>query len=367
MTKQNLLNFSQSDLEAYLIELGEPKFRARQIIQWIHQRGVIDFAEMSNLSKVLREKLQEHAEVRLPKIILARKSQDGTRKWLLGLEGGGAIETVFIPERERGTLCVSSQVGCALNCSFCATGKEGFNRNLSLAEIIGQVWIAIRELEQGEGEERVTNVVMMGMGEPLLNYQPVMNAMTLMLEDLAYGLSKYRVTLSTAGVLPMLEQLKKDIPVALAVSLHAPNNELRNQLVPLNRKYPLEQLMPLCKNYYADDKRRVVTFEYVMLAGVNDSEKEAKQLIELLRSVPCKVNLIPFNPFPGTLYKRSDSDVIEKFRQLLLKAGIRAWTRKTRGEDVEGACGQLAGQVQDRTGRHERWQKTGKLVPAERA
>lgn len=364
IAKQNLLDFDVKGLGQFLTSLGEPAFRAQQIIQWIHQRGVTDFNLMSNLSKSLRAKLSEH-EVRLPEIALERQSQDGTCKWLFRLSDGNIIETVFIPERGRGTLCVSSQVGCALNCSFCATGKEGFNRNLTLGEIIGQVWLAVRQLAKTD-EHKVTNVVMMGMGEPLLNYAPVLGAMALMLDDLAYGLSKYRVTLSTSGVLPAMERLRQDSSVALAVSLHAPTNALRDQLVPLNRKYPLEQLIPLCKNYYPRDSKRVVTFEYVMLAGVNDGPEQAKQLIKLLANVPCKINLIPFNPFPSTAYQRSSDAAVLNFRQLLLRAGLQVWTRKTRGGDIDGACGQLAGQIQDRTGRHERWMRTGKLIPLSR-
>lgn len=362
MAKPNLIDMGIKELETLLVGLGEPRFRAQQILQWVHQRGVVDFDAMSNLSKALRTKLQDAVVVQFPEIAMERLSNDGTCKWLLRLHDGNIIETVFIPERDRGTLCVSSQVGCALNCSFCSTGKEGFNRNLSMGEIIGQVWIAVRQLA-ARGMQTVTNVVMMGMGEPLLNYGPVLGAMQLMLDDLAYGLSKYRVTLSTSGVVPAMQKLRSDIPVALAVSLHAPTNELRDQLVPLNRRYPLEQLMPVCRDFYPRGSKRVVTFEYVMLDGVNDGPAEAKALIRLLANVPCKVNLIPFNPFPGTDYQRSSDEVVETFRQRLLRSGLHAWTRKTRGDDIEGACGQLAGQIQDRTGRHERWKRTGKLIP----
>jgi len=361
MTQVNLLDLGIEELKKFLSSLDEPPYRAQQIIQWIHQRGVTDFDLMTNLSKSLRVKLAAHSTIEFPAISLERASQDGTYKWLLRLPDGNSIETVFIPERDRGTLCVSSQVGCGLNCSFCSTGKEGFNRNLSLGEIIGQVWIAARQLEK-YGNAKVTNVVMMGMGEPLLNYDPVIGAMALMLDDLAYGLSKYRVTLSTSGVIPAMEKLKTDSPVALAVSLHAPTNELRNELVPLNKRYPLEQLMPVCKNFFPVGSKRVVTFEYVMLAGINDSEAQARQLVRIL-TFPCKVNLIPFNPFPNTQYTRSDDATIERFRQILLAAGINAWTRKTRGGDIDGACGQLAGEFKDKTGRNERWLKTGRLVP----
>ncbi len=358
--KENLLDLSFSALKTFFAELGESAYRAQQVIKWIHQQGVIDFALMTNLSRSLRERLQATACVRLPELKLERVSADGTRKWLVGLYDGNVIETVFIPERGRGTLCVSSQVGCALNCSFCATGKEGFNRNLSVGEIIAQVWLAVRQLKATDCS--VTNVVMMGMGEPLLNYEAVVAAIELMLDDHAYGLSKYRVTLSTSGVVPMIKRLQGDLPVALAVSLHAANNELRNTLVPLNKKYPLEVLMPLCRDYFPRHSRRSVTFEYVMLAGINDSLSDADQMIDLLAGIQCKVNLIPFNPFQGTQYQRSSDRVVEQFRQRLLASNINAWTRKTRGDEIDGACGQLAGQIQDKTGRHQRWLKTGKLV-----
>lgn len=361
--KQNLLDLGIPACKDFLVSIGEPAYRAQQLIHWIHQRGVIELDQMTNLSKSLCAKLREHAEIVLPTIAMERRAEDDTVKWLLRLKDCNAIETVFIPERGRGTLCVSSQVGCGLNCSFCATGKEGFNRNLTVAEIIGQVWIAVRRLKELEGDFKVTNVVMMGMGEPLLNYQPVFDAMELMLEDLAYGLSKYKVTLSTSGLIPAIQKLRQESQVSLAVSLHAPTNELRNELVPLNKKYPLEQLIPVCRDYYPRDSKRVVTFEYVMLAGVNDSDEQAHQLIRLLANVPCKINLIPFNPFPKTEYQRSSSETIEHFRRILLQAGLKAWTRKTRGDDIEGACGQLAGDVTDRTGRNKRWQLTGKLVP----
>jgi len=361
--KINLVNFGLIDLETFMQKIGEPKFRATQLIQWIHQHGVIDFANMSNFSKVLREKLAAICEIKFPEIMIRKLAKDGTCKWLMRLPGGNSIETVFIPGGKRGTLCVSSQIGCALNCSFCSTGKEGFNRNLDLSEIIGQVWLAKNELQTlGLVNDRViTNVVMMGMGEPLLNYDNVIHAMDLMLSDHAYGLSKYRVTLSTSGVVPKIEKLKQDSPVALAVSLHAPNNELRNQLVPINKKYPLEVLMPLCRDYFKNTKRQIV-YEYVMLDGVNDSVMHAKQLIKLLANQSCKINLIPFNPFPKTQYKTSTPEAIDKFAKLLVNAGFNTRTRRTRGEDIDAACGQLAGEFKDRTGRHARWLKTGKLV-----
>ncbi|MGL5742824.1 MAG: 23S rRNA (adenine(2503)-C(2))-methyltransferase RlmN [Legionella sp.] len=357
--KVNLLDYSYQQMRILLSQWGEQTYRAQQIIQWIHQVGITDFAQMTNLSKSLREKLSSLSHIQLPEIVACQKSSDGTHKWLLNLECGNCIETVFIPEANRGTLCVSSQVGCALNCSFCSTAKQGFNRNLSTAEIIGQVWLAARELsmQQGAHDKRVTNVVMMGMGEPLLNFDNVVSAMNLMMDDFAYGLSKRRVTLSTSGVLPELERLREVSPVALAVSLHAPNDALRNELVPINKKYHLAQLMALCKAYFKDEPRRKVTFEYVMLKGVNDLPEHATQLIKLLRNVPAKVNLIPFNPFPMTQYQRSSQEAIDAFRDKLIANGINTITRKTRGDDIDAACGQLAGQVKDRTTRSQRWQK----------
>ena len=354
----NLLNYSRTELADLMKSWGEPAFRATQLMQWIHQRGVIDFELMSNLSKAFREKLKNDACISMLETITDQIASDGTRKWLFKLYDGNAIETVFIPEKTRGTLCVSSQVGCALNCSFCSTGKEGFNRNLSLAEIIGQLFLAQQKL----GEQKITNVVMMGMGEPLLNYQPVIGAMDLMMHDLAYGLSKYRGTLSTSGVVPQMLQLKKESEVSLAVSLHAPTDELREQLVPINKKYPLEVLMKVCRDYFPTDSKRCIVFEYVMLKGINDSLTHAKQLIRLLNNMPCKINLIPFNPFPKTEYICSDDETIIAFQNRLTQAGVKTWVRKTRGEDIDGACGQLAGDFLDRTGRHKRWERTGKLV-----
>lgn len=357
--KVNLLNYNYQQLRELLVSWGEKPFRAQQLIQWIHQAGLQDFQQMTNLGKALREKLDRLSLISLPEIVTCQKSTDGTHKWLLKLDCGNCIETVFIPEANRGTLCVSSQVGCALNCSFCSTAKQGFNRNLTTAEIIGQVWLAVRELSRADGahDKRLTNVVMMGMGEPLLNFDNVVSAMDIMMDDFAYGLSKRRVTLSTSGVLPDLERLKEVSPVALAVSLHAPNDELRNELVPINKKYPLAQLMDLCKRYFKDEPRRKVTFEYVMLKGVNDRPEHAMQLIQLLKDVPAKVNLIPFNPFPMTQYQRSSQHVIDAFRDKLIRSGINTITRKTRGDDIDAACGQLAGEVKDRTSRSQRWQK----------
>ncbi|KTC86720.1 23S rRNA (adenine(2503)-C(2))-methyltransferase RlmN [Legionella brunensis] len=357
--KINLLNFNYQQMRNFFSDIGDKPYRAQQVMQWVHQAGFHDFSQMSNLGKVLREKLTQMAEIRLPEIITCQKSADGTHKWLLKLDCGNCIETVFIPEKNRGTLCVSSQVGCALNCSFCSTAKQGFNRNLSTSEIIGQVWLAVRELsqEQGAHDKRITNVVMMGMGEPLLNFDNVVAAMDIMMDDFAYGLSKRRVTLSTSGVLPELQKLREVSPVALAVSLHAPNDELRNELVPINKKYPLAQLMALCKTYFKNEPKRRVTFEYVMLKGVNDQLEHAEQLIKLLRDVPAKVNLIPFNPFPLTQYERSSQATIDAFRDRLVAKGINTITRKTRGDDIDAACGQLAGDVKDRTSRSARWQK----------
>lgn len=359
----NLLNFNYARLKQFFVDIGEAPYRAEQVFKWIHQAGEIDFAKMTNLSLSLRAKLKEVSYIQLPEIISTQKSEDGTYKWLMKLNCTNSIETVFIPENTRGTLCVSSQVGCALDCSFCSTGKQGFNRNLEVSEIIGQVWWAVRQLSEQKGvhDKKVTNVVMMGMGEPLLNFEAVVDTMDIMMHDLAYGLSKKRVTLSTSGILPEMEKLKKISPVSLAVSLHAPNDELRNVLVPINKKYPLKDLMKLCKNYFANEPKRKVTFEYVMLKGINDSTTHAKQLTKLLQDVPAKVNLIPFNPFPRTQYERSSDESINAFREELIKKGINTITRKTRGDDINAACGQLAGEFQDKTSRSkrhlEKWEK----------
>ncbi len=355
----NLLNFNYSQMRQFMNDCGEKPYRAQQLMQWIHQVGLSDFSQMNNLSKSLRQKLSSIAEIRLPELVSCQTSHDGTHKWLLKLDCGNCIETVYIPESTRGTLCVSSQVGCALNCSFCSTAKQGFNRNLTTAEIIGQVWFAVRELstQQGVHDKKVTNVVMMGMGEPLLNFDNVVAAMDIMMDDYAYGLSKKRVTLSTSGVIPDMERLRDVSPVSLAVSLHAPTDELRNVLVPINKKYPLKQLMDICRHYFNDEPKRKVTFEYVMLKDVNDQPEHADQLIKLLSNVPAKVNLIPFNPFPLTQYERSSQKTIDAFRDRLIAKGINTITRKTRGDDIDAACGQLAGEVKDRTSRSQRWQK----------
>ena len=364
--KTNLLDFNLTQMCDYFEKIGEKKFRAQQVIQWIHQVGLRDFDRMTNLSKSLRDKLSNIAEVRLPEVISEQCAADGTRKWLIKLHCGNSVETVYIPERTRGTLCVSSQVGCGLNCSFCSTAKQGFNRDLSTGEIIAQVWLAVRALssQHGEHDKKITNVVMMGMGEPLLNFDNVVRAMDLMLDDFSYGLSKYRVTLSTSGLIPQMLDLKAVSPVSLAVSLHAPNDVLRNELVPVNKKYPLDQLMSVCKNYFKPGSKRRVTFEYVMLKGVNDQPEHARHLVRLLSKVPCKVNLIPFNPFPLTQYERSSPEAIQQFRSILLAKGINTITRKTRGDDIDAACGQLAGEVNDRTSRSSRWQKLHFNPPA---
>jgi 23S rRNA (adenine2503-C2)-methyltransferase len=356
---QNLLNLNVQELGEWVKTIGQPAYRAQQLMRWIYQIGLTDFSQMTNLSKSFRQQLSEKAEIRLPEIVVRQHAKDGTRKWLLRLDCGNCIETVFIPEANRGTLCVSSQVGCGLNCSFCSTAKQGFNRDLSTAEIIGQLWLAVRELSQQDGAhvQRVTNVVMMGMGEPLLNFESVTRAMDLMLDDFAFGLSKRRVTLSTSGLVPMMEQLRQRSPVALAVSLHAPNDELRNELVPVNKKYPLKQLMAVCKTYFKDEPRRKVTFEYVMLKDVNDSMVHAQQLYQLLKDVPAKINLIPFNPFPNAPYQCSEAKTIEQFKTYLTNKGIHTTVRKTRGDDIDAACGQLAGDFMDKTTRSQRWQK----------
>lgn len=351
--KLNLLNYNRAAMEALFVSLGEPGYRATQVLKWLHQFGVTDIDAMSNLSKKLREKLQEVAEIRPLEIASEQISNDGTRKWLMRLPDSNCVEAVYIPEDDRGTLCVSSQVGCALTCSFCSTAKQGFSRNLEVAEIIGQVWLAVRQLsnENGVHDRHVTNVVMMGMGEPLLNFDNVVAAMDLMMDDFAYGLSKRRVTLSTSGIVPMMHRLKEVSDVALAVSLHAPNDQLRDVLVPVNKKYPLSELMPLCRSYFKEDGKRRVTFEYVMLQEVNDSPEQARELVELLRGMNCMVNLIPFNRFPETIYQRSSQNRIQRFHHILEEAGITCITRKTRGDDIDAACGQLVGKVQDRTSR----------------
>ena len=367
----NLLEFEKHGFAQWCAETGEKPFRARQLMHWIHQSGVDDFDAMTDIPRPLRERLKATAEIRAPGVVRDSTGPDGTRKWLLDVGTGNAIETVFIPEhdrvglsgraslpaprRSRGTLCISSQAGCALECTFCSTGRQGFNRNLTVAEIIGQLWLANRELGRGVTAERpISNVVMMGMGEPLANFKHVVAAMQLMLDDDAYGLSRRRVILSTSGLVPALDRLRDTCPVALAVSLHAPTDALRDELVPINKIYPLGELLAACVRYIEKAPRDFVTFEYVMLDGVNDSAAQARQLAQLVRNVPCKVNLIPFNPFPRSGYRRSSADAIARFRDVLMQAGLIVTVRKTRGDDIDAACGQLAGQVQDRTRRAEK-------------
>ena len=351
----NLLGLTPTELQAFCTKLGEKPYRAKQLLRWIHHAGADDFAAMTDISKALRERLQQEATIAAPAVRRDTTAADGTRKWLLDVGAGNAIETVFIPEAERGTLCVSSQAGCALECSFCSTGRQGFNRNLTVAEIVGQLWLANRALGRGVTDERpITNVVMMGMGEPLANFDNVVAAMRLMLDDSAYGLSRRRVTLSTSGLVPAIDRLGEACPVALAVSLHAPNDALRNELVPINRKYPIRELLAACVRYIEKAPRDFVTFEYVMLAGVNDSVAHARELVQVLTDVPCKVNLIPFNPFPGSGYARSAAEDVARFRDVLAAADLITTVRKTRGHDIDAACGQLAGEVLDRTRREAR-------------
>jgi len=344
----NLIGLDAAALERWFAEQGEKPFRARQVLRWIHQRGAADFAQMTDLAKAAREKLAAAARIDAPVIVGDTLADDGTRKWLLKVDERNAVEAVFIPETNRGTLCVSSQAGCTLDCAFCSTGKQGFNRNLSSAEIIGQLWLANRLLQ---GDRPVSNVVMMGMGEPLLNLDAVIPALRLMLDDNAYGLSRRRVTVSTSGVIPGMDRLREECPVALAVSLHAPTDELRERLVPVNRKYPLRELLEACRRYLEKAPRDFITFEYVMLEDVNDSDAHARELVARAKQVPCKFNLIPFNPFPGTEFRRSPPERIRRFAEILQRAGLTVTTRKTRGDDIAAACGQLAGDVADRTRR----------------
>jgi len=382
--QQNLLDFDAQALAAYFTEMGEKPFRARQLMRWIYKVGESDFSAMTDISAALRDKLAQQAAIIVPNFIREELSDDGTRKWLLDVGTGNAVEAVYIPEETRGTLCISTQAGCALDCSFCSTGKQGFNRNLTVAEIIGQLWWANHQLGktsasdtlprsgrlreeaqaahpapdgsaapcQGRNDNwHISNVVLMGMGEPLLNFDNTVSALRLMLDDQAYGLSRRRVTVSTSGVVPAMDRLRDECPVALAVSLHAPNDTLRDELVPINRKYPLKELLAACQRYLERAPRDFITFEYVLLHGVNDSEQQARELVRLVRDVPCKFNLIPFNPFPLSQYQRSRPDAIKRFRDVLMQADIVTTTRKTRGDDIAAACGQLAGQVQDKTKR----------------
>ena len=359
----NLLDYDGPGLVALFAEFGEKPFRATQVLRWIHRFGQSDFDAMTDIAKGMREKLKATAVIQPPAIISDQVSEDGTRKFLIDVGAGNAIETVFIPENDRGTLCISTQAGCALDCAFCSTGKQGFNRNLTVAEIIGQLWLANRALgHDPKGERIVSNVVLMGMGEPLANFDNVVTALRLMLDDHAYGLSRRRVTLSTSGIVPAIERLREACPVSLAVSLHAPTDALRDQLVPINRKYPLSELLAACREYLKVAPRDFITFEYVMLDGINDSDDDARMLIALIHDVPCKFNLIPFNPFPNSYFRRSPAERIRRFAEILLSAGIVTTTRKTRGDDIDAACGQLAGQVKDKSRRHERRNKTIPLV-----
>jgi 23S rRNA (adenine2503-C2)-methyltransferase len=359
MPTVNLLGLDSAALADFVRSLDEKPFRARQLSRWMHRRGAASFDAMTDLARSLRDKLQQCAEVAAPAVLRDTTAADGTRKWLLDVGRDNAIETVFIPEDDRGTLCVSSQAGCAVNCSFCSTGAQGFSRNLTAAEIVGQLWLAEHLLRRdrgkgapGDGAERVvTNVVMMGMGEPLQNYEPVLAALRLMLDDDAYGLSRRRVTVSTSGMVPQIDRLALDCPVALAVSLHAPSDRLRDELVPLNRKYPLAELLAACRRYLAHAPRDFITFEYVMIDGVNDADEHAGQLLSLVRDVPCKFNLIPFNPFPQSSYRRSPAERVRVFAQRLQDGGIVTTVRRTRGDDIDAACGQLAGDIVDRTRR----------------
>jgi 23S rRNA (adenine2503-C2)-methyltransferase len=367
----NLLDLDPAGLAAYFAERGEKPFRGKQVSRWVHQHFVDDVAAMTDVARTLRERLAAEAIVAGPKVIGDSTAQDGTRKWLLDAGNGNAVEAVYIPEDDRGTLCISSQAGCALDCAFCATGKQGFNRNLTTAEIIGQLWHANRTLLADgvtapwieQGRPPITNVVMMGMGEPLANFANVVPALRLMLDDNAYGLSRRRVTLSTSGLVPWIDRLRDECPVALAVSLHAPNDALRDQLVPINRKHPLRELLAACLRYLDRAPRDFVTFEYVMLDGVNDQDVHARELVALLRGFPCKVNLIPFNPFPGISFATSPRTRVVAFQQALMAAGVMTTIRKTRGNDIEAACGQLAGQVEDRMKRRLGSRGASRVVP----
>lgn len=356
----NLLGLDAQGLHAQALAWGEKPFRATQLMRWVHQRGVSEFSEMSDLAKSFRAHLSENCAVQTMPVVQDHVSTDGTRKWLFDVGKGDAIETVFIPETDRGTLCVSTQAGCAVNCRFCSTGKQGFSRNLTAGEIMAQLWMANQALgayKSADGvkpDRIISNVVFMGMGEPLQNYLPTLTALRIMLDDNAYGLSRRRVTVSTSGVVPMMDRLRDDCPVSLAVSLHAPNDALRDDLVPLNRKYPLAELMAACQRYLEKAPRDFITFEYCMLDGVNDGVAEARQLLSLVKKFPCKFNLIPFNPFPESGLRKSKPEAIKRFAQVLMDAGIVTTVRKTRGDDIDAACGQLAGEVQDRTRLAER-------------
>jgi 23S rRNA (adenine2503-C2)-methyltransferase len=362
--KINLLGFNKKDLEKFFISIDEKPFRAKQIIKWVHQRGVSEFSEMTDLSKDLRTKLEAVCVISAPEVVYEKTSQDGTRKWVISVGNDDLIEMVLIPENNRATLCVSSQVGCAVDCSFCATGKQGFSRNLNLDEIIGQVWVAANSfgVPREPNSRNITNVVMMGMGEPLLNFNPVVDAMDLMMDDNAYGLSKRKVTLSTSGIVPKIDELAKVSDVSLTISLHAPNNELRNELVPINKKYPIQELLDAVKRYVDScDDKRVTTIEYILIDGVNDSMELAKELAELLIQIPCKINLIPFNPFPEVDYKTPSGNRVKRFQTYLQEKGYITTIRSTRGDDIMAACGQLVGQVNDKTRKKEREQNKSRI------
>jgi 23S rRNA (adenine2503-C2)-methyltransferase len=354
-SRVNLLDLDEAGLRSFFESIGEKPFRSQQVLKWVYHHGVTDISAMTDLGIALRQKLDTIAEIKMPQIIREQISADGTVKWLIGFQGGNAVETVYIPEPRRGTLCVSSQVGCALNCTFCSTGAQGFARNLTTGEIIGQVWLAAQALgHERNGQRRITNIVMMGMGEPLLNFDAVVAAMSLMRNDLGFGFAAKRVTLSTAGLVPGIYRLRESLDVALAVSLHSPIDEVRVGLVPLNRKYPIAELMQACRDYVSERHKRSVTFEYTLIDGVNDHPEHARKLVKLLRTVPSKLNLIPFNPFPGTNYRCSSAERIAQFQEIVMRGGLIATVRKTRGEDIDAACGQLVGKVQDRTKRSER-------------
>ena len=357
-TQYNLFDYDRQGLRDLFAQLGEKPYRAEQVMKWIYHRHVTDFAQMTDVGKALRDKLEAACEIVPPKVLFEKQAADATYKWLLGMDGGNAIEAVFIPEATRGTLCVSSQVGCGLNCQFCSTATQGFNRNLATSEIIGQAWTAAKHLGNVPHHQRkLTNVVMMGMGEPLLNFDNVVRAMSIMRDDLGLGLANKRVTLSTAGLVPMIDKLGEVADVSLAVSLHAPNDELRTQLVPLNKKYPIAELLAACQRYAARRPRTTITFEYTMLKGINDHPEHARQLVKLMRKVPSKVNLIPFNTFTGTRFERSDESVIRAFQKILLDSDVLTMVRRTRGDDIDAACGQLKGQVLDRTRRSAEFQR----------
>tara|TARA_B100001146_G_C16191843_1_gene439497 strand:- start:945 stop:2054 length:1110 start_codon:yes stop_codon:yes gene_type:complete len=364
MEKINLLAFNKKDLEKFFVSIDEKPFRAKQIIKWVHQRGVSDFSKMTDLSIDLREKLEAISIIKAPEVIYEKTSKDGTKKWVISVGNKDLIEMVLIPENNRATLCVSSQVGCAVDCSFCATGKQGFSRNLNLDEIIGQVLVAANSfgLPREPNSRNITNVVMMGMGEPLLNFNPVVDAMDLMMDDNAYGISKRKVTLSTSGIVPKIDELARVSDVALTISLHAPNNELRDQLVPINKKYPIQELLDSVKRYVDScNDKRITTIEYILIDGVNDSLELAKELSELLTQMPCKINLIPFNPFSEVNYKKPSGNRVKRFQTYLQEKGYITTVRSTRGDDIMAACGQLVGQVNDKTRKKEREQNKSRI------